>query len=84
MATDLVTRNRKRLLGFGILSVILGVVGMSMSVMMTLTSILIMGIFVIAMGIMFFIDAFSLPNWGDKISNLLLSKGVKQIQREIK
>lgn len=68
-----VTHNRKRLLGFGILSLILGVIGTGMSVSMTLTSILIIGIFVIVTGIIFFIEAFSAPDWSGKLYYLLLS-----------
>lgn len=68
-----VTRNRKRLMGFGILSILLGIAGTFMSVTMTMTSILILGIFVIIMGVLLLIESFSAPEWKGKLGNLALS-----------
>lgn len=71
--SGVVTQNRKRLMGFGVLSVILGVIGTYMSVAMTMVSILIVGIFVIVVGLWFIIEAFSAPNWAGKIFDLIVA-----------
>ena len=69
----LVTRNRKRLLGFGILAVILGIVGTYMSVAMTMVSILILCVFVIVVGVLYIIESFSAPEWKGKLLTLLIA-----------
>ena len=68
-----VTQNRKRLMGFGILSLIFGVIGTFMSVTMTLTSIILFGILIVAGGLMFLVEAFSAPEWKGKLFNLLIA-----------
>ena len=68
-----VTKNRKRLMGFGILFVILGIIGTYMSVAMTMASILILGIFVIVAGVLYIIEAFSAPDWVGKIFDLIVA-----------
>ncbi len=68
-----VTRNRKRLMWFGILSLILGIIGTYMSVAVTMASILILGIFVISVGALLLIEAFSAPEWKGKLGHLILS-----------
>ena len=68
-----VTKNRKRLMGLGILSVILGIIGTYMSVVMTMVSILILGIFVIIVGIWYITEAFSAPDWVGKIFDLIVA-----------
>jgi uncharacterized membrane protein HdeD (DUF308 family) len=68
-----VTKNRKRLMGFGILFVILGIIGTYMSVAMTMASILILGIFVIIAGVLYIIEAFSAPDWVGKIFDLIVA-----------
>ena len=68
-----VTKNRKRLMWFGILFVILGVIGTYMSVAMTMASILILGIFVIVAGVLYIIEAFSAPDWVGKIFDLIVA-----------
>ena len=68
-----VTKDRKRLMWFGILSVILGLIGMYMSVAMTMASILILGIFVIVVGVLYIIEAFSAPEWVGKIFDLIVA-----------
>ena len=73
LATGLVTQNRKRLMGYGILSVIFGFIGLYMSFFMTITSILVMGIFILVVGVVFSVEAFSAPNWKGKLLNLLLA-----------
>ena len=73
VASGVVTKNRKRLMGFGILSVILGIIGTYMSVAMTMVSILILGIFVIVVGLWYIIEAFSAPHWTGKIFDLLVA-----------
>ena len=73
MASGMVTKNRKRLMGYGILSVIFGFVGIYMSTAMTITSILIIGILMLIVGIVFIVESFSSPSWKGKLLNLLLS-----------
>jgi len=73
LTAGMVTRNRKRLMGYGILSVIFGLVGLYMSTAMTITSILVMGIFILIVGVVFIVESFSAPDWQGKILNLALS-----------
>ena len=68
-----VTKNRKRLLGFGILSLILGIIGTFMSVTMTMTSMIFFGILIIIGGFAFLVEAFSAPQWKGKLLNLLIA-----------
>ena len=68
-----VTKNRKRLMGFGILSLIFGIIGTFMSTAVTLTSVLILGFFVIFGGVVFLVEAFSAPDWKGKLLNLLIA-----------
>jgi len=73
LTTGMVTRNRKRLMGYGILSVIFGFIGLYMSTLMTITTILIMGVFMLIVGIVFSVESFSSPHWKGKLLNLFLS-----------
>lgn len=73
LSAGMVTKNRKRLMGYGILSVIFGFVGLYMSTYMTITSILIVGIFMLIIGIVFSVEAFSAPKWEGKLLNLALA-----------
>ena len=73
MISGAVTKNRKRLMGFGIFSLIFGIIGMYMSVAMTMASILVLGVFMLIAGIVFFIETFSAPQWSGKLLSLLLS-----------
>jgi uncharacterized membrane protein HdeD (DUF308 family) len=73
IVAGMATRNRKRLMGYGILSVILGFIGIYLSTAMTVTTILFMGIFLIVIGIIFLIEAFSAPDWKGKLLSLALS-----------
>ncbi len=73
VASGMVTKNRKRLMGYGILSVIFGFVGIYLSTAMTITSILIIGILMLIVGIVFIVESFSSPNWKGKLLNLVLS-----------
>ena len=68
-----VTKNRKRLLGFGILSLILGIIGTFMSVTMTMTSMIFFGILIVIGGFIFLVEAFSAPQWKGKLLNLLIA-----------
>ena len=68
-----VTKNRKRLMGFGIVTLIFGIIGVYMSVAMTMASILVLGIFIFLVGVVFVIEAFSAPNWKGKLAYILLS-----------
>ena len=73
IVAGMVTQNRKRLMGYGILSIILGFIGIYLSTAMTMTTILFMGIFLIIIGIIFLIETFSAPDWKGKFLNLALS-----------
>jgi len=73
LATGMVTKNRKRLMGYGILSVIFGFIGLYMSTMMTITTVLIFGVFMLILGIVFIVESFSSPDWQGKLLNLGLS-----------
>ena len=73
VASGMVTKNRKRLMGYGILSVIFGFIGIYLSTAMTITSILIIGILMLIVGIVFIVESFSSPKWKGKLLNLLLS-----------
>ena len=68
-----VTQNRKRLMGFGILSLILGIIGTFMSVAVTMASMMIFGILFIVAGVVFLIDSFSAPEWKGRLWGLLIS-----------
>ena len=71
--STVVTKNRKRLLGFGILSLVLGIIGTFMSVMMTMTSMIFFGILIIIGGFAFLVEAFSAPEWKGKFLNLFIA-----------
>jgi len=73
IVAGMVTQNRKRLMGYGILSIILGFIGIYLSTAMTMTTILFMGIFLIIIGIIFLIETFSAPDWKGKLLSLALS-----------
>jgi uncharacterized membrane protein HdeD (DUF308 family) len=73
LSAGMVTKNRKRLMGYGILSVIFGFVGLYMSTYITISSILIVGIFLLIMGVVFIVEVFSAPDWKGKRLNLALS-----------
>jgi len=68
-----VTQNRKRLMGFGILSLVLGVMGTFMSVAVTMASIMVFGMLLIIAGVIFLIDSFSAPEWKGRLLGLLIS-----------
>lgn len=68
-----VTHNRKRLMGYGILSLLLGVAGMFMNVTATLTSIFVLGVFLTIIGLILMVETFSAPDWKGKLFNLLIA-----------
>jgi uncharacterized membrane protein HdeD (DUF308 family) len=68
-----VTKNRKRLMWFGILSIILGSVGIFISADVTMASVLVLGILVILVGLVFVIETFAAPQWKGKLLSLLLA-----------
>ena len=68
-----ITVNNKRLMTFGIFALIFGIAGTFMSTVMTVTSIIFLGIFVIITGFIFLLEAFSAPKWKGKLFNLLIS-----------
>jgi len=73
LTMGMVTQNRKRLMGYGIISLIFGFIGLYMSTLMTISTILVIGIFMLLIGIVFSVEAFSAPRWKGKLLNLLLS-----------
>jgi uncharacterized membrane protein HdeD (DUF308 family) len=73
LTMGMVTQNRKRLMGYGILSLLFGFIGLYMSTFMTITTILVIGIFMLIVGVVFSVEAFSAPQWKGKLLNLLLS-----------
>jgi uncharacterized membrane protein HdeD (DUF308 family) len=73
LTTGMVTKNRKRLMGYGILSVIFGFIGLYMSTAMTITTIIFIGIFMLIIGIVFIVESFSSPDWKGKLLNLGLA-----------
>jgi len=73
LTAGMVTKNRKRLMGYGILSVVFGFIGLYMSVAMTITSIFIIGIFMLIVGVVFAVESFASPAWSGKLLNLVLS-----------
>jgi len=73
VAAGAVTQNRKRLMGFGILSLVLGVMGTFMSVAVTMASIMVFGILLIIAGVIFLVDSFSAPEWKGRLLGLLIS-----------
>lgn len=68
-----VTKNRKRLMGFGILSLILGIIGTYMSTVVTMSSIFMLGVFVIFGGLMFAVESFSAPKHKGRFFNILIA-----------
>lgn len=68
-----VTQNRKRLMWFGILSLVFGIIGTFMSVTLTITSIIFVAIFLMIAGITFFVDSFSAPTWKGKLYSLFIA-----------
>jgi len=71
--SNAVTANRKRLMGFGIVSLILGGIGIFMSTTVTIASVFVFGLFITVVGIMSLIESFSAPEWKGKLLGLLLS-----------
>ena len=68
-----VTKNRKRLMGFGILSLLFGIIGTFMAFTMTMTSMIFFGILIIMGGFIFLVEAFSAPQWKGKLLNLAIA-----------
>ena len=70
----IVTQNRKRLMWFGILSLVFGIAGTFMSVAMTMTSIIFLGFLVVFAGVVFLVEAFSSPQqWKGKLFDFILA-----------
>ena len=68
-----VTKNRKRLLGFGILSIILGFIGTSAAVFMTMTSMILFGMLIVIGGFVFLVESFSAPERKGKLWHFLIA-----------
>ncbi|MEA3455756.1 MAG: HdeD family acid-resistance protein [Campylobacterota bacterium] len=60
-------KRRKSFMALGILSLVLGIVGLFMSVAVTLVSTVVFGIFMVMVGVLFFIEGFSQEGLGSKI-----------------
>jgi len=73
LVSNAITKNRKRLMWFGIISLILGTIGIFISTIITMTSVIVWGIFVIMAGVIFFIEAFSAPQWKGKLLSFLIA-----------
>ena len=65
--TKQMNKNWKILLVIGLLTLILGIIGMGMNVTMTIVSILYIGFFIILGGILHLIDAFVVDGWKNKL-----------------
>ena len=63
----------KWLMVIGILTLLLGIVGMSMNISMTMVSIFVVGLFLFFGGILHFIDVFIVEGWKKKFSAGLIS-----------
>lgn len=68
-----VTKNRKRLMGAGVITLLFGIIGTFMSTVVTLSSMFILAIFVIFAGVLFLVESFSAPEWKGKLLNLLIA-----------
>ena len=66
-------KNWKLLLIIGALTLLLGIVGMSMNVTMTIVSIVYIGFFIILGGILHLIDAFIVDGWKNKLFGALIA-----------
>jgi len=71
--TGAVTQNRKRLMGFGILALVFGIIGTFMSVAVTMASVMVFGVLLVIAGVIFLIEAFSAPEWKGRLWGLLIS-----------
>ncbi len=69
---DAADKHRKGFIALGILSLVLGIIGLFMSVAVTIASTIIFGIFAVIAGILFFVGAFSQDGTGSKIMMLLV------------
>jgi len=67
------TQNRKRLMGFGILALVFGIIGTFMSVAVTMASVMFFGILLVIAGVIFLVEAFSAPEWKGRLWGLLIS-----------
>ncbi len=71
--TGEIRKNRGWLLFMGVLMIILGVVGLSMEVALTVVSVLYFGFLVIFGGVAMLVDAFRAGEWGTKIWHILIA-----------
>ncbi len=71
--SGLVTKNRKKLMAFGVITLILGVVGTFMSTVVTMSSIFVIGLFVILGGLIFLVEAFSAPKYDGKVFSIIIA-----------
>jgi uncharacterized membrane protein HdeD (DUF308 family) len=68
-----VRKNRGWLMFMGIVMVILGVIGLSMEVSLTVVSVLYFGFLVVFGGVVMLIDAFRAGEWGSKLWHVLIA-----------
>ncbi len=69
---DATQKQRKAFMALGILSLVLGIIGLFMSISVTIASTVIFGIFTVIAGILFFVEAFSQESTGSKILMFLV------------
>jgi len=69
---DAAEKHKKGFMALGILSLVLGIVGLFISVAVTIASTIIFGVFAVIAGILFFVEAFSQDGTGTKILMLLV------------
>lgn len=70
---DKIRKNRGWLLFMGIVMVILGTVGLSMEVTLTIVSVLYFGVLILVGGIVMLIDAFRAGEWKGKLWHILIA-----------
>ncbi len=69
---DAVTKNRKRFMALGVLSLVLGVVGLFISVAVTIATTILFGLFMVMLGVLFLVEAFAQEGMGSKVLTLIV------------
>jgi len=67
-----VSKNRKKLLFFGILSILFGLYGLYSTFTMTKVSIILFGVMMVALGAFFFWEAISDTNKKERLQDILI------------
>ena len=63
----------KWLLGFGVLTVVLGLIGLGMATFLTLASVVFYGVILLADGVMQFVQSYQSAGWKAKLWHILIS-----------